>query len=75
MKTELQIAEENVKLSENHNLDKDIQDNICITHKASCERFLEWLNSNLWDMNDLHQVEDMTEDLKQAIKFIDLVKI
>ena len=81
MKTETQIAEENLKYynkSFKNGLMSDLgiyQKELCQTHKASCERFLEFLEElinkrgiNFSLVEDTNFFERMITDLKQAIK-------
>lgn len=81
MKLETQIAKENIKLYEGMrgNVNSQAREfKICEEHKASCQRFLEFLeNKKFWYMKCLsckrrpvHFVLDFKEkitDLKQAI--------
>ena len=85
MKTETQIAKENIKTSEryeNNVVAGFAPHMVCKTHKVSCERFLEFLDGKkYWYIKCLmckrrpvHVVLDFEEkitDLKQAIKLYD----
>ncbi len=70
MRTELQVAKFNIKTWKREDADTFIRVYYyaCEKLKGSCKRFLKFLNENLWSGEDLHQVEDMNEDLEQAIK-------
>ncbi len=85
MKTETEIAKENVRIYQSvRDLDlSTVQDkwNICNTHKASCQRFLEFLGEEMkrWEtINELSEayistgeLEEKIQDLKNAIKKYD----
>lgn len=76
MKTETQIAEENIKRFKNSQrsvLDwggKIAFPEVCKSHKASCQRFLEFLekeSKGFCSVSDCRFCEKI-QDLKQAIK-------
>ena len=79
MKTETQIAEENIKNIKKEELPEMNQANISgmiIEHKASCQRFLKFLEhqykcgegAGTHDFYFMHDFKDKITDLKQAIK-------
>lgn len=70
MKTETQIAEENI--SDREESGDMAYVGLCKEHKASCERFLEflrdWTSFDTLGIEDLDfKIKDEVEDLKQAI--------
>ena len=75
VKSETKIAEENISnwrflVDEKHNT-------ICREHKASCQRFLEWLNrmNYNWTEESKEGFAFKITDLKNAIKKYDEVGI
>ena len=91
MKTETQIAKENVEVYENpfpdgiegnpwtdkirSSVKIDIKET-CKTHKASCQRFMEFLEETFGKDLDIEEefdtiIHKKTIDLKQAIKLYD----
>ena len=84
MKTETQIAKENIKTSEryeNNVVAGFAPHMVCKTHKASCQRFLEFLEVILEDKKIREGYmgkfinDRKIQDLKQAIRLYDRVGI
>ena len=72
MKTETQIAEENIKVWKER-IDKRTMEMACREHKASCQRFLEFLEETFGKDLDIEEefdtiIHKKIQDLKQAIK-------
>ena len=77
MKTETQIAKENIRELIKEKIYK--MEHYCISHKASCQRFLEFMeclktdsefnyeSCSYCNIND-EDIKDKITDLKQAIK-------
>lgn len=65
MKTELQIAKENV---ESMNSNVFTHREVLTEHKESCQRFLEWVEKNEYWMTYKEAVQSKIKDLKEAIE-------
>ena len=70
MKTETKIAVENIKLLKQRmqTLETNARrKGLCISHKASCQRFLEFMEREEFNV-DIKFIEEKITDLKNAIK-------
>jgi len=71
MKSESQIAKENVEEERKWRCLETW--NPCMTHKQTCERWLEYLECYskeawFWNLSDKDYINNKIKDLKQAIK-------
>jgi len=66
--SELEIAQENIRLYKKSNEDRGLWEWIC-SHKQTCQRFLKYLNKECGYANEYESIfDEKKQDLKQTIK-------